>query len=91
MQFDIADRVIRQFSMPGEVVFDPFLGIGSVAQRALLLKRRAIGCELSHGYFLDAVMYCKGAESKLNTPTLFDLDEPEEGEELYADDAENRD
>ena len=34
MQFDIADRVINQFSQPGEVVFDPFVGIGTVVQRA---------------------------------------------------------
>jgi len=31
---------------------------------------------------MDAVLYCKGAEQKINTPTLFDLDEPEEGESL---------
>jgi hypothetical protein len=81
LQWDIADRVIRQFTNPGEIVFDPFMGIGSVPYRALLMKRRGIGCELAHGYFLDAVLYCKGAEQKVNTPTLFDLDEPGEGEE----------
>ena len=85
MQFDVIDRVVRQFTMPGETVFDPFLGIGSVLYRSLLLKRRAVGCELAHGYFLDAVMYCRAAEQKVNTPTLFDLDEPEEGEELVTD------
>lgn len=73
IQFDLADRVIRQFTMPGETVYDPFLGIGSVAYRALLMHRKAIGCELAHGYYLDAVMYCQSAEMKVNTPTLFDL------------------
>jgi len=28
MQFDLIDRAVRQFTMPGETVFDPFLGIG---------------------------------------------------------------
>ena len=28
MQYDIADRLIIQFSMKGETVFDPFGGIG---------------------------------------------------------------
>ena len=82
MQFDLIDRVVRQFTMPGETVFDPFLGIGSVLNRAILQKRRGVGCELAHGYYLDAVMYCRMAEEKINTPTLFDMDEPEEGEEL---------
>src|SRR5579859_3758988 len=53
MQYDIADRVIAQFSMPGETVLDPFAGIGSVPFRALKLKRKAIGIELSPSYFRD--------------------------------------
>jgi len=84
MQFDLIDRAVRQFTMPGETVFDPFLGIGSVLYRAILQKRKGVGCELAHGYYLDAAMYCKAAEQKVNTPTLFDLDEPEEGAEADA-------
>ena len=85
IQFDLADRVIRQFTNPGEIVFDPFLGIGSVVYRAILQKRRGIGCELAHGYYLDAVMYCRMAEQKANTPTLFDLDAVEEGELVISE------
>jgi hypothetical protein len=85
MQWDIIDRVIRQFTNPGETVFDPFLGIGSVVYRAILQNRRGIGCELAHGYYLDAVMYCRMAEQKVNTPTLFDLDAVEEGELVISE------
>ena len=81
MQFDLADRVIRQFTIEGETIFDPFGGIGTVPFRAILAKRKAISCELSHGYFLDAVMYAKNAEAKVNQPTLFDLIESEELQE----------
>jgi hypothetical protein len=80
MQFDLADRVIRQFTMEGETIFDPFGGIGTVLYRAILAKRRAIACELSHGYWLDGVMYAKNAEAKVNQPTLFDLIAEEEPE-----------
>lgn len=73
MQFDIADRAITQFTNPGEVVYDPFGGIGSVPYRALLLGRRAVAVELSTGYHLDAITYCTAAEQKINMPTLFDL------------------
>jgi hypothetical protein len=72
MQFDIADRVIEQMSNEGDTVLDPFGGLMTVPFRAILKKRKAIGIELNHAYFLDGVSYCKAAESKINTPTLFD-------------------
>jgi DNA modification methylase len=73
MQFDLADRVIEQFSMPGEVVFDPFAGLGTVPYRAVLKRRKGYGVELSHPYFLDAAAYLKAAEDEISVPTLFDL------------------
>jgi DNA modification methylase len=81
MQFDIADRVIVQMSNPGDVVLDPFSGLGTVPYRAVALGRKAIGIELNHQYFLDSAAYCKAAESKMQMPSLFDLiGEPEEPE-----------
>jgi DNA modification methylase len=73
MQFDIADRAITQFTMPGELVFDPFAGLGTVPYRAVLLGREGRGCELSTTYWVDSVGYLKAAEQKMITPTLFDL------------------
>jgi hypothetical protein len=73
LQFDIADRVITQFTMPGENVFDPFGGIGTVPYRAVKLGRRGMACELSTQYFRDSVYYCKSAEAEASIPTLFDL------------------
>jgi hypothetical protein len=84
MQFDIADRVIAQFSNPGDVVLDPFVGIGTVVQRALKLKRRGLGIELSAPYFRDAVYYCEAAEKQADVPSLFDLTEPTEEAEMPA-------
>lgn len=84
MQFDIADRVIAQFSMPGEIVLDPFVGIGTVVQRALKLKRRGLGIELSQTYFRDAVYYCEAAEKQADVPTLFDMTEEREELEVTA-------
>ncbi len=72
MQFDIADRIIAQYSMPGETVYDPFMGIGTVPYRAILQGRFGAGTELNPGYFADAVTYCESAVRKLNTPSLFD-------------------
>jgi DNA modification methylase len=80
MQFDIADRVIEQFSMPGETVYDPFSGIGTVPYRAVLKRRFGLGCELSPQYFLDGAAYCKAAEQEVSMPTLFDLIEEKKRE-----------
>ncbi|MDO9016590.1 MAG: DNA methyltransferase [Deltaproteobacteria bacterium] len=73
-QFDIVDRVIRQYSNPGDVVFDPFAGIGTVPSRAVTLGRRGRGHELSERYFDDMVFYTQAAERQAAVPTLFDLD-----------------
>jgi hypothetical protein len=74
MQFDIADRVIAQFSMPGETVLDPFSGLGTVVYRSLLQRRKGIGIELSHRYFLDGAAYCHAAAQEMAMPDLFALE-----------------
>jgi DNA modification methylase len=73
LQFDIVDRLIEQFSMPGDVVADLFGGIMTVPYRAILKRRRAWACELSPSYFLDGCSWVNAAEQKMSMPTLFDL------------------
>ncbi len=55
LQLGTIERCIKLYSNPGEVVFTPFMGIGSEAFMALKLKRRAIGIELKKSYFETAV------------------------------------
>lgn len=78
LQFDIVDRLVTQFSMPGELVFDPFCGLGTVPLRALKLKRRGLGVELNGGYWKDSIWYLRAAERELATPALFDLPDEKE-------------
>jgi DNA modification methylase len=73
LQFDLADRVIEQFSMPGETVLDPFAGLMTVPYRAVKLRRKGLGIELCHRYFLDGAAYCQAAEREMSMPTLFDV------------------
>lgn len=73
MQFDLADRVIEQFSMEGETVYDPFGGLMTVPYRAILKKRFGMASELSARYFLDGATYCKAAEEEVLMPSLLDL------------------
>lgn len=74
MQFDLADRVIEQFSMEGETVFDPFGGLMTVPYRAILQRRHGVGFELNPAYFTDGVAYCRAAAEEMAMPALFDLE-----------------
>ena len=73
LQIDIVDRLIGRFSNPGDLILDPFSGLGTAAVRALEAGRRGLGVELNPGYFLDAVHYCQAAERKVSMPSLFDV------------------
>lgn len=78
LQFDIVDRLIERYSNPGEFVYDPFCGLGTVPYRAILKGRRGGGSELNPGYFMDQVHYLRSAEREFSMPSLFDALEVEE-------------
>lgn len=71
LQFDIIDRLIERYTNPGETIYDPFSGIGSVPYRAILKGRKGLGTELSPRYFVDAVHWCQAAEREMSIPDLF--------------------
>lgn len=75
LQFDIVDRIINRYTNPGDLVFDPFGGLGTVPLRALKLGRRGRSSELNTGYFLDSVKYLEAEERDRAMPTLFDLED----------------
>lgn len=73
LQFDIVDRLINRYTNEGDLVFDPFGGIGTTPLRAIMSGRRGIMTELNPDYFRDAVGYLKAEEEKVDAPTLFDF------------------
>lgn len=80
LPFDIVERLIRQRSMEGEWVFDPFAGVGTVPYVALKLGRRGCGVELNPDYFVSAAKYLEAmARDSAPVPTLFDVLAAEEG------------
>jgi len=74
LQFDIVDRLISRYSNHGDLVFDPFGGLGTVPLRALKLGRQGRASELNPDYFLDSVKYLEAEERDRAMPTLFDLE-----------------
>lgn len=73
LQLDIIERLITRYSNEGDVVLDPFGGIGSTPMTAIKMGRYGIGIELNPDYFRDGVGYCKAEENKIDVPTLFDF------------------
>ena len=73
LQFDIVDRLIERYSMPDELVYDPFGGLMTVPYRAILKGRRGQASELHTPYFRDGLHYLEAAERKATAPSLFDL------------------
>lgn len=71
--FDVVDRCINQWSNPGDLVFDPFGGLGTTVYRALHAGRRGKCNELNPTYWADAVSYAQAMEAKVSMPTLFDM------------------
>jgi hypothetical protein len=71
--YDEVDRVIELYSNPGDLVADPFTGIGTTLLRALKKGRKAFGTELNTEYARHADFYLRKEENKIVIPTLFDL------------------
>lgn len=62
LQLDVIERCLQLWSLPGELVWTPFLGIGSEAYMAVKLGRRAIGVELKPSYYQLALRNMQTAE-----------------------------
>lgn len=74
LQLDIVERIINRYSNEGDIVLDPFGGIGTVALTAMKMNRYGISIELNNGYFRDSVGYLQGYEDDIGQPTLFDFE-----------------
>lgn len=54
LQLSTVQRCIELWTNPNDIVFDPFMGIGTVPYVAVKLGRRGIGCELKGSYYQQA-------------------------------------
>ena len=55
LQLDVIERACVLWSNPGEVVFTPFMGVGSEVYGAVLNGRKGMGVELKTSYYNQAV------------------------------------
>jgi site-specific DNA-methyltransferase (adenine-specific)/modification methylase len=62
---ELVKTILDNFTQKGDVIYDPFLGIGTTAVVSKKLKRRYIGSELSKEYYKICLEQLKDADSFL--------------------------
>lgn len=55
----LCDRLVLMFSNPADIVCDPFMGSGRLLLRAKVLKRLAVGIDISERYCEQAANLCR--------------------------------
>lgn len=73
LQFDIVERIIERYSNKGDLVLDPFAGLGTVPYMAVKMERRGVGIELNPESWKDGLVYLRAADMEVSAPTLFDF------------------
>lgn len=72
LQLDVIDRAVVMWSNPGEVVFTPFMGVGSEVYSAVGGGRKGVGVELKESYYRQAVKNVKSVDVvKVEAPDMF--------------------
>lgn len=71
LQLTVIQRAIQMWTNPGEVVFTPFMGIGSEVYSAVKLNRYGVGIELKDSYYEAACKNIEKAVSVSEQGTLF--------------------
>lgn len=70
LQLTVIRRCLQLWSMPGDVVFSPFAGIGSAGYVAIEEGRRFIGVELKRSYWDQAVANLRTAVNEKQSARL---------------------
>jgi DNA modification methylase len=64
LQLDVIERALVLWSNLGDVVWSPFMGIGSEGYMAVKLKRRFFGIELKTSYWATSCINLEGAAAQ---------------------------
>lgn len=66
LQLDVIERAVELWTNEGDLVYSPFMGIGSEGVKSLELNRRFVGSELKDSYFNQSIQNLKNAKSQLS-------------------------
>lgn len=73
LQLDVIDRLVELYSNRGEIVFTPFMGVGSEVYSPVSMGRKGIGIELKDTYFKQAVKNMELASERFAAKTQLNL------------------
>lgn len=76
LQLEVIRRCCELWSNPDDIVWSPFMGIGSEGVVALEMGRRFVGAELKGSYFKQAADNLKTAENHQPLPLFADTASP---------------
>lgn len=71
LQLDLIARCISLWSQPGDVVLDPFSGLGSTGHEAVKLDRKYVGFELKESYWKASQRFLNAAVQSTRQMSLF--------------------
>lgn len=71
LQLDVIDRCIVLWSNPEEIVWTPFMGVGSEVWGAVTNNRKGIGAELKPSYYKQALKNLESIKLKQDQLKLF--------------------
>jgi DNA modification methylase len=71
LQLDVITRAIILYTNKGEVVMDPFDGVGSTVYAAVKAERKGIGVELKESYHRQAVKNLELVKKEIKKDILF--------------------
>tara|TARA_R110000796_G_scaffold49163_1_gene117554 strand:+ start:839 stop:1852 length:1014 start_codon:yes stop_codon:yes gene_type:complete len=73
LQLDVIDRIVELYSNPGEIVFTPFMGVGSEVYSPVSLGRKSIGIELKDSYYKQAIRNLETIKSRFVSTNQLEL------------------
>lgn len=78
LQLDVIDRALVLWSNPKEVVFTPFMGVGSEVYGAVRAGRLGVGAELKPSYWRQAVKNLAAVDTDKSDQMEMDLEDEQQ-------------
>lgn len=73
LQLDVIERIVRLYSNEDDIVFTPFMGIGSEVYQSVKMGRKALGIELKREYYEQAKKNLKSLDLERQQMSIFDF------------------
>lgn len=71
LQLPVIERLVDLYTNPNDIVFTPFMGIGSEVYQSVKMGRRGVGIELKESYFKCAVDNMQMLDNEKNQMDIF--------------------